>query len=216
MLIVKFPLILHPVPGVTPVVFEIVILVNEGVPVVLLCTPTFGARLRRAEAQVDTWNSRQFKRRVTRATVYPERPEEQDFTAVATAFFPTLTAAQRRLIIGYALGSERRLSAIQDVYEDALSVALGKGHSVPTFADIDEGLRLHRIPTDSLLRTITEARPATRRGRKPRVAQHPQEEFCDDADNLQEADRDENFPASRGRVSQPTTRLCDDREALGV
>lgn len=191
-------------------------LTNEGVPVVLLCTPTFGARLRRAEAQVDTWNSRQFKRRVTRATAYPERPEEQDFAAVATSFFPELTVGQRRLIVGYAFGSERRLSAIQDVYEDARSVALGNGRSVPAFADVNEALRVYRIPTDSLLRTISEARPTTRRGQKRPVAQPPQEHFSDDADDLQTADRDKNFPASHGRVGQPTTRLCDDREALGV
>lgn len=184
---------------------------DQKVPVVMLCTPAFSARLRRTEAQVDTWNSRQFKRRVTRATAYPERPSEDDFAKVAAAFFPALTAKQVRLVVGYALGSERRLSAIQDVYEDALSVALAAGRSAPVFADIEQALREYRIPTDTMLRTITEPPKSPKRGGR-RLALPRQDGFNPDADDLQRADADEDFPAPGGRLAPDYSR----RETLVV
>jgi histone H3/H4 len=185
---------------------------NQRVPVALLATPMFSVRMRRAEHQVESWNSVQFKRR-TRALPYPKKPELQDFTIVVARMFPEVSAPRRKRIVGYASMSDGLLGAVESVWENASEVARQGGRDSVTDADVEEALRDYCIPSDLSLMPISTARSAGRpkRGRSPAGSRLAPRRGA--ADELPDDGGDDDFVTGASRsndqdVSRPRAGEC--------
>jgi len=123
-------------------------LCNQSVPVGLVTTPTFLTCMNRAADQVG-WNWRQFRRRVKRYVVLPEKNSAEDVQAVARRLLPGASSSAVKLVVGYTALSKRDLSAVGDVAEEARLLAEEAGAATVTFEHIETAINDHLIPSDT-------------------------------------------------------------------
>jgi AAA domain len=161
-------------------------LVNQGVPVALICTDQF-IRLKRNVEKQSGWTSEQLAHRVKRYTKLPERPTEDDLRAVAAfqlamqwsaeagVWQPGDAEAPARsvdLVVAYALLSGLPMATVRDVTDEARALAREAGRTRLIFGDVKRALIDFQIPSDEAMRAAFP--PAARvepKGRtKARVA----------------------------------------------
>lgn len=186
---------------------------NQGVPVVLLTTSMFSVRMRRAEHQVESWNSVQFKRR-TRSRPYPPTPDLQDFVKVVKSMFPEVGAACRQRIAGYASLSEGLLGAVESVWENALVVASQAARSVILDEDVEAAMRVYLIPSDLNLRGATPTQAPRPRGRNQSPKQRQPNRGRGAAADLPPDGGDDDFFTGTGQRSDPEMIPGQGRNAV--
>lgn len=143
-------------------------LVNQGVPVALVCTDQFSRLKERVERQTG-WTSGQFLHRVKRFKTLPERPEEADLWAVARALLPMIWSESAgawihhngerkpderamKAIVGYALTSNFPLPAVRDSVNEARDLAHLAGRDFVTMEDVRCGILEHQAPSDAAMK----------------------------------------------------------------
>ena len=148
-------------------------LVNQRVPVALICTDQFAQRKARTE-QCTGWTSEQLEHRVKRYNKLSSLPTKGDLSAVATQLlraryserekaWTTLGPVPSRdfvdMVVGYALTAKLRLPAVADTIEEARHQARRGEREQICAKDIQKALLEYRIPSDGALRQAFQQRP---------------------------------------------------------
>jgi hypothetical protein len=140
-------------------------LVNQRIPVALICTDQFAKLKARVEKRTG-WTSEQLEHRVKRYKKLPATPTKRDLEAVSAnllqrdwsepdkAWKPAGPAPMRDLIdmvVGYGLTCKMRLPAVTDTIEEARYQARQSGRLRIAGVDIQKALLEYRIPTAGAL-----------------------------------------------------------------
>jgi AAA domain len=151
-------------------------LVNQHVPVALICTDQFAKLKARVEKRTG-WTSEQLEHRVKRYKKLPSTPTKEDLEAVASKLLavrwnaseqrwnipgPTSCRNFIRLVVGYALTCKMPLPAVSDTIEEARYQAWRNGRNHIAAGDLRSALLDFRIPSDTALQRAFE-RPEKRR-----------------------------------------------------
>ena len=159
-------------------------LVNQHVPVALMCTDQFAKLKARVEKRTG-WTSEQLEHRVKRYKKLPSTPTKRDLEAVAAKLLavrwnasaqqwsiqgPNLSRNFIDLIVGYALTCKMPLPAVSDTIEEARYQARMNGRVNIAAGDLRNALLNFRIPSDAALQRAFE-RPEKRRFVTPRSPQ---------------------------------------------
>ena len=158
-------------------------LVNQRVPVALICTDQF-AKLKARVEKRSGWTSEQLEHRVKRYTKLPSIPTKEDLEAVATKLLAARwNASDRRwnvagpapcanfiqLVVGYALTCKMSLPAVSDAIEEARYQAQRNGRTQLAAADLRNAVMDFRIPSDAALQRVFENPARCRIERSDRV-----------------------------------------------
>ncbi len=158
-------------------------LVNQRVPVALICTDQFAKLKARVEKRTG-WTSEQLEHRVKRYTKLPSSPTKEDLEAVATRLLAARwNASERRwnvagpapcanfiqLVVGYALTCKMSLPAVSDAIEEARYQAQRNGRTQLAAADLRNAVMDFRIPSDAALQRVFENPARCRIERSDRV-----------------------------------------------
>ena len=145
-------------------------LVNQRVPVALICTDQFAKLKARVEKRTG-WTSEQLEHRVKRYKKLPAAPTKQDLNSVATKL---LTMRWNRddhrwssvglapsedfvkMVVGYALTCKMQLPAVANTVEEARYQARKRERSDVLATDIHAALLDYQIPSDRALRQAFE------------------------------------------------------------
>jgi hypothetical protein len=145
-------------------------LVNQKVPVALICTDQFAKLKARVEKRTG-WTSEQFEHRVKRYKKLPASPTKQDLEAVAAKLLamrwnsdeqkwsvagPKPHPDYIKMVVGYALTCKMRLPAVTDTIAEARHQARKHGRSVIAARDIRAALLDCQIPSDEALQQAFE------------------------------------------------------------
>jgi hypothetical protein len=137
-------------------------LINQNVPVALICTDQFAKLKTRVEKQTG-WTSEQFEHRVKRYKKLPTTPTKEDLEVVATKLLAqewndrdqewniSGSVAHRdfvKMIVGYALTCKMRLPALAATVEEARYQARKSGRDRIIATDIRTALLDYQIPSD--------------------------------------------------------------------
>ena len=151
-------------------------LVNQRVPVALICTDQFAKLKARVEKRTG-WTSEQLEHRVKRYKKLPSTPSKGDLEAVAARLLAMKwnvseeqwniigSGASRnfvRLVVGYALTCKMPLAAISDTVEEARYQARKNGRVQIAAGELRNALLDFRIPSDAALQRAFE-KPEKRR-----------------------------------------------------
>jgi hypothetical protein len=157
-------------------------LVNQGVPVALLCTDQFSKLKNRVERQTG-WTSEQFMHRVFRYRKLDAKPPLVDVQAVTRrllsctwddslqAWVPTTRACSEvaiEALAGYAHTQSIPLAVASSCIDEARLNARKAGRLVVTQGDIRAALEEGQIPSDATL--VRAFRPASAERRASRMA----------------------------------------------
>jgi len=148
-------------------------IVNQNVPVALICTDQFAKLKTRVEKQIG-WTSEQLEHRIKRYKRLRDTPTKQDLEAVAAKLLASRwnseeqkwttpgTAAHPdfiRLVVGYALTCNMQLAAVAKTVEEARYQARKAGRSHIVAADIRTALLDYQIPSDQALQNAWDSPP---------------------------------------------------------
>jgi hypothetical protein len=136
-------------------------LYNRGVPCALVSTPQFRFLMERVEKQTG-WNSAQFKRRIKRFDLLPERHTVDDLKGIVRKLLPGARPNIVTLIVGYAGALEHQMDAVIDLIRDARLIAEAVGRDAIGFQDVERAYHEFIEPTE-LAKKPTEARNSPRR-----------------------------------------------------
>jgi hypothetical protein len=140
-------------------------LVNQRVPVALVCTDQFAKLKSRVEKRTG-WTSEQLEHRVKRYTKLPGTPTKEDLEAVAAKLLAVRwNASERRwnvagsapcrnfirLVVGYALTCKMSLPAVSDTVQEARYQAQRNGRTQLAATDLRSAVLDFRIPSDAAL-----------------------------------------------------------------
>ena len=157
-------------------------LVNQGVPVALLCTDQFAKLKNRVERQTG-WTSEQFMHRVFRYRKLEAKPSLADVEAITRrllscawddvkqAWIPTTRACSAVAVdalAGYAHTKEIPLAVAASCIDEGRLIARKAGRVVVTQGDIWTALQEGQIPSDTAL--VRAFKPAVAEGRARRPA----------------------------------------------
>jgi hypothetical protein len=146
-------------------------LVNQRVPVALICTDQFAKLKARVEKRTG-WTSEQLEHRVKRYKKLPAEPTKRDFELVATKLLSNRwnadecrwnlvgpAAAQDfvNMIVGYALTCKIGLSAVAGACDEARYQARKRDRSQILATDIQAALFDYRFPSDKALQQAFES-----------------------------------------------------------
>jgi AAA domain len=169
-------------------------LVNQQVPVALICTDQFAKLKARVEKRTG-WTSEQLEHRVKRYKKLPSTPTKEDLEAVAAQLLamrwnaseqrwnilgPAPCQSFIRLVVGYALTCKMPLPAVSDTVEEARYQARKNGRTNITAGDLRNALLDFRIPSDAALQRAFE------KPDKRRLASHSRVEAPVDTARLQQ------------------------------
>jgi AAA domain-containing protein len=170
-------------------------LVNQRVPVALICTDQFAKLKARVEKRTG-WTSEQLEHRVKRYTKLPGSPTREDLEAVAAKLLAARwNASERRwngagqapcanfihLVVGYALTCKMSLPAVSDTIEEARYQAQRNGRTQIAAADLRKAVMDFRIPSDTALQRAFENPARCRIERTSRVFASPRDEELQEA-----------------------------------
>ena len=146
---------------------------NSGVPVVLLTTSLFMARIHQIEQRI-IWNWGQVDRRSEYCPL-PQVTPRQDLEAIGRKKLPGASNATIKLLVGHAGASTHQLTAMADVIEDAKELAASAGRQQIAFEDIDQAIKLFRLPSESAkaaarMAAAQRSKPGRKRVCKPQEA----------------------------------------------
>jgi AAA domain-containing protein len=152
-------------------------LVNQHVPVALICTDQFAKLKARVEKRTG-WTSEQLEHRVKRYKKLPSTPAREDLEAVAAKLLavrwnvfeqqwniatgPNPCRNFIRLVVGYALTCKMPLPAISDTIEEARYQARKNARTQIAAGDLRNALLDFRIPSNAALQRAFES-PEKRR-----------------------------------------------------
>jgi hypothetical protein len=146
-------------------------LVNQQVPVGLICTDQFAKLKARVEKRTG-WTSEQLEHRLKRYKELPDTPTKADLEAVAARLLATRwntrqerwnlpgTAAPAdfvNLVVGYALTCKMGLPAVADTIQEARYQARLDRREQIAARDIQKALLEYRIPSDAALVSAFES-----------------------------------------------------------
>lgn len=98
-------------------------LCNRGVPAALICTPQFITSMQQVQKR-SGWNSGQFRRRLKRLTMLPDRPTKADLECVARKRLPKASSSVIKHLVGFAGGQQRHhLDTLNDAINEAEVIA---------------------------------------------------------------------------------------------
>lgn len=148
-------------------------LVNQHVPVALICTDQFAKLKRRVERRTG-WTSEQLEHRVSRYQKLSSLPTKGDLEAVATKLLrmrwshkgqswtvrgPVPRVDFIHMVVGYGLTCRMRLPAVADTIGEARYQARRNQRAEITAKDIQTALLEYRIPSDGALQQAFQQRP---------------------------------------------------------
>jgi hypothetical protein len=151
-------------------------IVNQQVPVALICTDQFAKLKARVEKRTG-WTSEQFEHRVKRYKKLPTEPTKGDLEAVGARLLAVRWNADERrwsaagakpprdfvkMVVGYALTCKMALPAVADTITEARYQARRNGRTSIAAGDLRNALLSYRIPSDAALQQAFEA-PGKRR-----------------------------------------------------
>jgi ABC-type dipeptide/oligopeptide/nickel transport system ATPase component len=140
-------------------------LVNQNVPVALICTDQFAKLKARAEKRTG-WTSEQLEHRVKRYKKLSNTPTKQDLEAIAAKLLAMRwnTAQERwemggsvpqrdfiKMIVGYALTCKMPIAAVSDTIMEARYQARKNNRGYIASVDLRSALLNYRIPSDAAL-----------------------------------------------------------------
>src|SRR5216684_3634105 len=140
-------------------------LVNQKVPVALICTDQFAKLKARVEKRTG-WTSEQLEHRVKRYKKLSSTPTKADLEAVAAKLLamrwngreqkwnaagPSAPRDFVKMVVGYALTCKMRLPAVANTVEEARHQARRHGRSQILATDIRSALFDYQIPSDEAL-----------------------------------------------------------------
>jgi hypothetical protein len=155
-------------------------LVNDNVPVALICTDQFAKLKARVEKQTG-WTSEQLEHRVKRYRKLSNTPTKEDLESVARKLLtmrwnpvedqwnivgPAPVGDFIKMVVGYALTCKMRLPAVANTIEEARYQARKHKRSQILAPDIRAALLDYRIPSDEALQQAFE-NPRGRDGSRP-------------------------------------------------
>jgi AAA domain len=158
-------------------------LVNQRVPVALICTNQFSKLKARVEKRTG-WTSEQLEHRVKRYMKLPTVPTKEDLEAVAAKLLAARWDPDRerwevngpaphrdfiKMIVGYALTCKMQIPAVSDTIAEARYQARKDGRGSITARDLRSALLNYRIPSDAALQQAFE--PPARRQTLANVGQ---------------------------------------------
>ncbi len=143
-------------------------LVNQGVPVALICTDQFVKLKSRIEKRTG-WTSEQLEHRVKRYVKLPEIPTKEDLQAVASKLLslewdsvqeawtiPAKTAPHPdlvKMVLGYALTSKPpQLPTVKNFVDEGRIQARINGRSAVSETDLKDGMMQYQIPSDQAMK----------------------------------------------------------------
>jgi hypothetical protein len=156
-------------------------LVNDNVPVALICTDQFAKLKARVEKQTG-WTSEQLEHRVKRYRKLSSTPTKEDLETVAKKLLTMRwnpdedqwnivgSAPPRdfvKMVVGYALTCKMRLPAVANTIEEARYQARRHGHFGIASADIRSALLDYKIPSDEALHQAFETGADRVQGQPP-------------------------------------------------
>lgn len=165
-------------------------LVNQNVPVALICTDQFTKLKARVEKRTG-WTSEQLEHRVKRYKKLSPTPTKEDLESVAAKLLAMRWDSRQqewgpssavlhpdfvKMVVGYALTCKMRLPAVTDTVEEARYQARKRGRSHIVATDIRAALLDYQIPSDEAIRNAF-ALPERRLPVKPvsiRIQRSPQ------------------------------------------
>jgi energy-coupling factor transporter ATP-binding protein EcfA2 len=152
-------------------------LINQNVPVALICTDQFAKLKTRVEKQTG-WTSEQFEHRITRYKRLPNMPTKEDLQTVAAKLLALRWDSRSqqwnlsgpaphpdfvKMVVGYALTSKMRLAAVADTITETRYQARRHGRSQILASDIRTALLDYQIPSDEALQSAFQSdRPSVR------------------------------------------------------
>jgi len=113
---------------------------NNGTPVALIASKNFGRLLRNIEARCPIWGSEQFHGRLRLRKTLPGSLSQDDLLAIARLMLPGADAATLMLLVGFALESKGRVSALENAVIRGRFFA-GRQNRAVAFEDIEEAMR---------------------------------------------------------------------------
>jgi hypothetical protein len=180
---------------------------NFGVPVALLTTAMFGAKMRQAEKQV-VWNAGQFERRVRPYVKLPDVPRAEDLQAIARKLLPQAGKITIDLAVGYAGASKHPFTDLVDAIKDARGIGELAGRAEPSLADMKAAVLDCRQPSDKAAAEAFSAPPTRQRRSSRRVDAEPlQDRVNDVSDPILEGHKRDTFegvmPTENHRLHTP-------------
>jgi energy-coupling factor transporter ATP-binding protein EcfA2 len=152
-------------------------LINQNVPVALICTDQFAKLKTRLEKQ-SGWTSEQLEHRITRYKRLPNMPTKEDLQTVAAKLLALRWDSRSqqwnlsgpaphpdfvKMVVGYALTSKMRLAAVADTITETRYQARRHGGSQILASDIRAALLDYQIPSDEALQSAFQSdRPSVR------------------------------------------------------
>lgn len=184
-------------------------LCNYGVPVALIASPLFSARLHQAERQT-IWNSSQFKRRIYRYEVLPPKPTRNDIELVVKHHLPDADSAAQKYLAGYAATATHPFTAVADTLADAAQIAEAANRARVTLKDLMEAVSTYRTGSELAKRQAFDEPRG--KGNRKRAAQPAQAGRSDSAEEMQEIAIEETFTGRRP-VAAPETHPSEHQRS---
>jgi energy-coupling factor transporter ATP-binding protein EcfA2 len=146
-------------------------LINQNVPVSLICTDQFAKLKTRVEKQTG-WTSEQLEHRITRYKRLANMPTKEDLEAVAAKLLALRWDSRSqqwnlsgpaphpdfiKMVVGYALTCKMRLPAVADTITETRYQARRHGRSQILASDIHTALLDYQIPSDEALQNAFQS-----------------------------------------------------------
>jgi hypothetical protein len=163
-------------------------LVNQNVPVALVCTDQF-AKLKNRVEKLTGWTSEQLEHRVKRYKKLTAIPTKKDLEAVATKLLgqrwnpreqrwnvpgPPPNPDLVKVVVGYALTCKMQLPGVASTVEEARYQARKANRSHIVATDIRTALLEYQIPSDQALQNAFQSeRPVIRPTVAVQAGMHP-------------------------------------------
>jgi hypothetical protein len=202
-------------------------LVNEGVPVALLCTDQFSKLKNRTERQ-SGWSGEQLQRRTFRYRKLADKPSLEDVEAVTRmhlscawnkdegVWVPTSEACDEKsvsILARYSLERDTPFDCAFGCIEEARLYALKDGRCRASRADLATALKDGQMPSDENLIRAFDPAPAERRGGRNSGGRSnsgkPSKPYVSQAAGARTTTTALESPPSRALTLEPKKRLLD-------
>lgn len=133
------PTMMRPTAAPERLNFILSSLVNNGVAVALVCSKDFTRLMSNLERKLPIFGSEQFYGRLRLRKQLPDSLDENDLFRIARAVMPEATDAMEKLLVGHALQSKGKISAIENAVTRARYFA-GRARRSVSFPDLSRAL----------------------------------------------------------------------------
>ncbi|HUB66945.1 MAG TPA: AAA family ATPase [Candidatus Methylacidiphilales bacterium] len=179
---------------------------NYNVPVALIATPQFTKSQLQIEKSTH-WTSAQFIGRIGYCAKLPEHLEEKDLMAVARFHLPETKEHSIRVLVDYAVASQKHLAAIEQAVKAARRQARLKGRDTISHADVMVALEVTLAPSDAALNAVLNPAPAINPSAKKRGNKVSVTPFSEPSQPISSPIPNRNLGATSDRAKQSCKSL---------